>query len=122
MEGKKQPPPASGIENPSVLDLVTHDPKTDEYALIMVETREWDDSDQQLEQLQAKINNYLHFALDGALAKTYPQATGKPVRIQVDCPRQPKGKTADFLARAEEAARGQGASLRRKRPLTLRPS
>jgi hypothetical protein len=98
----------TGIEQVDAVDLVTHDPKTDEYALIMVETRPWSDSPERLKQLQDKVNNYLHFALDGQLADRYPGARGRPIRIQLDCPARPTGKTADFLRALEEAVHKAG--------------
>lgn len=104
----KDPDTKSGTGQPNVIDLVTHDPKSDAYALIMVQTSKWDDSQQQLDQLQAKINNYLHFALDGDLVRKYPQAAGRPVRIQLDCTTPPSVKTEEFLAPIEKAARKMG--------------
>lgn len=87
---------------------MTHDPKADEYALITLETRPWQGEVEQLKQLQTKVNNYLHFALDGELVQKYPQAVGKPVRIQLDCESEPAGETADFLNRVGDAVRRQG--------------
>ncbi|MFL6142477.1 MAG: DUF6572 domain-containing protein [Labedaea sp.] len=88
---------AAGIEHPNVVDLITHNPRTDEYALIMIENREWNGSPEQLEQLQLKINNYLIFALDGGLVREYPQSAGCPVRLQLDCVQWPSGQAAQFL-------------------------
>lgn len=102
MPPKERTEPKSGIANPNVMDLVTHDPKSDEYALIIVETRKWDEIPQLLEQLQEKINNYFHFALDGELIKRFPEAVGKPVRIQLDCAMPPSGKTAELVARVKQ--------------------
>jgi hypothetical protein len=104
----ENPEPKSGPGQPNVIDLVTHDPKSEEYALILVQTGEWEDSPQQLDQLKAKINNYLHFALDGDLVRKYPQAAGKPVRLQLDCTSPPSPKTEEFLAPVEKAVRQRG--------------
>lgn len=42
----------AGIHDTTVIDLVTHDPASNEYALIMTETRPWTDSPEQLSQLR----------------------------------------------------------------------
>ena len=89
----------AGIADTYVLDLVTHDPDSDEYALIMIETREWGHSPDQLAQLQEKINNYTAFALDG-LADRYPDSVGRPLRFQLDCVSPPIGEYADLVAHA----------------------
>lgn len=86
----------SGVEDPYVVDLVTHDPKTDEYALIMVETRAWDGSDERLQQIFEKVENDVSFA-HGQMMKLYPQALGKRIRVQLECTSHPEPKTARFL-------------------------
>jgi hypothetical protein len=85
-----------------VIDLVTHDPKTDEYALIMVEDRPWQNTPEQLGQLRAKINNYAMFALDEGLIRTYPEAADRPLRLQLDCIEAPTGEAAQIVALATE--------------------
>ena len=50
---------ASPITKPGVIDLVTHDQKTDEYALVLVETRKWEEGREQLEQLQGQLQGVL---------------------------------------------------------------
>lgn len=87
----------SGVENPNTVDLVTYDPKTDEYALIMVETRAWDGSEERLQQISKKAENYVSFALYGQMTKLYPEALGKRIRLQLDCESPPDPKTARFL-------------------------
>lgn len=88
---------SSGIEQTDVIDVIAHDPATDVVTLIMRESRPWDGSDQQLFQLQEKINTYLSFALDGEMVEAYPQFTGKPVRLQLDCHGMPDERVRGFL-------------------------
>jgi hypothetical protein len=92
----------SGVANPNTVDLVTHDPETDEYALIMVETRAWDGSEERLQQISKKVENYLSFALYGQMTKLYPEALGKRIRLQLDCESPPDPKTARFLEEARK--------------------
>ena len=45
---------------------------------------DWDDSEEEQALLLQKINNYLHFVIDGGLSQHYPQTKGKRTRIQID--------------------------------------
>lgn len=81
---------------------MTHDPKTDEYALIMVETRRWQNSPDQIVQLREKIDNYAMFALDEGLIRAYPEAANKSLRVQLDCVEPPTGEAAELVALATE--------------------
>jgi|SRR6185437_16713534 len=73
------------VDNPNVVDLITHDPATGEFDLIMVADWDWtDEPELRLAQLAHKIENYLGFALDGGLIAQYPQADGAPLRLQLD--------------------------------------
>jgi hypothetical protein len=92
----------AGIEDSNTIDLVTHDPETDEYALIMVETRRWANSAEQLAQLREKINTYAMFALDEGLIRTHPEAANKPLRVQLDCVEPPTGDVAELIELATE--------------------
>jgi hypothetical protein len=94
--------PPAGIPNPAVLDSIVHDPVEDRVSLVMVETRPWDGSSEQLFQIQEKINSYLSFALDGEMAETYPHLAGKPLGLRLDCFQYPDDKTIDFLDRIEQ--------------------
>jgi hypothetical protein len=91
----------AGIHDTSVIDLVTQDPASGEYALIMTETRPWTDSREQLSQLREKISNYAMFATDEGMIRAYPQAAGKPLRIQLDCPSPPSIQAAALIERAQ---------------------
>ena len=73
------------VDNPNVVDLITHNPDTGEYVLIMVAEWDWaDEPEARLAQLEHKIENYLIFALNGGLAAQYPDAEGEPVRLRLD--------------------------------------
>ena len=86
-----------GVEHAHIIDIVAHDAKTGEVALIMLEPRPWDGSELQMFQLQEKLNAYLSFALDGEMAEAYPELSKLPLRIQVDCATMPEGAVLDFL-------------------------
>lgn len=85
------------VEHANIIDLIAHDPATDEVTLIMKEPRIWDGSDQRLFQLQEKINTYLSFALDGEMAEDYPQFAEKKFRLQLEAPASPDARTMQFI-------------------------
>jgi hypothetical protein len=86
----------------NVIDVIALDPKTDEVALVMQETRPWDGTDLRIYQLQEKVNTYLSFALDGEMAESYPAFTGKALRLQLDCVTAPDARTLHFLSVVRE--------------------
>ena len=88
----------TGIDNPHVIDLVTHDPKRDEYALIMFATEPWD-KDSVL-SLQEKTKSYLNFIKSGQLLAKYPEARGKRVRFQLDHAHEISPLAMDFVSAA----------------------
>jgi hypothetical protein len=71
------------VSNPSVIDIVSYDARTDAVVLSLVEEREWGLHGELLIDLQAKLNHYLAFVLDGQLAQEYPQYVGKGVRFEL---------------------------------------
>jgi hypothetical protein len=85
------------LEHTNVIDLIAHDPQTDEVVLVMVEKRAWDGSDLQLFQFQEKLNTYLSFALDGEMAEAYPHFAGKKLRVQLECLEHPDARMNEFI-------------------------
>ena len=88
----------SNIKNsPSVIDIIAHDPKTDEIVLVMNEPDAWDGSDPRLHALQERFNAYASFLLDGELAETHPELVGKSARIEVRCAHVPDPRAIELL-------------------------
>jgi hypothetical protein len=98
----------SGIQNPTVIDLVTHNPETDEYALIMIQTEPWNDSNEQLDNLVGKINFYFSVAIEGDLVQRFPGIAGSPLRFQLDCPSPPTSSIAELIDLVEGRLREYG--------------
>lgn len=98
----------SGVANPKLIDVVTRDPKTDTYKLVLVEDRPWGADEDQLQQLQDKLNRYLSYALDGHLHKQYPSSIGRPIQIQLDCFHTPDRETEALLQEIEAAILSYG--------------
>jgi hypothetical protein len=85
-----------------VVDLIAHDPKTDEAVLIMNEPRPWDDSDERLHELQERFNTYVSFLLDGEFAEWDPKLAQKPARIELRCAELPEGRALDLLSKIHD--------------------
>jgi hypothetical protein len=98
----------AGIEDADTIDVAAYDPKTDEYVLIMIESRPWNQLPEQLLQLREKVNNYVVFALDEGLVTAYPEAANKAICIQLDCVEAPAGESADLLALIERSLKERG--------------
>ncbi len=91
-------PEVSNSKNQTgVIDLIGHDPKTDEAVLVMNEPHEWSDSDEQLLALQERFNAYASFLLDGEMAEAHPELAGKAARIELRCTRMPDARTLELL-------------------------
>jgi hypothetical protein len=94
----------SGSEDPNnddrvgVIDMLAHDPKTDEAVLIMNEPAAWDGSDDRLLELQERFNAYVSFLLDGEFAEWDGELAQKPARIEVRCAHMPDARAIDLLA------------------------
>jgi hypothetical protein len=65
------------------IDFVGHHPATDVVTLGIVEEREWDGSEEMRVELEAKIQNYFSFIVDGQFARMYPAYAGKPIEMKL---------------------------------------
>jgi hypothetical protein len=94
---------ASGSEHPGnenrvgVIDMIAHDPKTDEAVLVMNESEPWNGSNERLLELQERFNAYVSFLLDGEFAEWDPKLAQKRVRIEVRCAHLPDAQALDLL-------------------------
>ena len=102
---------SNGVANPAVLDALGEDRVTGEVVLVMFEPRPWNLGDQQLFQLQEKLNAYMSFALDGELVEQLPQLAGRPVRIQLNCSEPPPENVVTFLGKVREQISYQGVNF-----------
>jgi len=103
------------VQESNVIDIVTYNSDKDRVMLVMVETREWGDRGALLPELQAKLNTYLGYALDGQMACDYPAYASKPVRIELRTQHQPTSREQQFLdivAKQDLQRRGIGFGWR----------
>lgn len=91
-----------GVAHPGVLDAFAYDGRRDTLVLAMYETREWTHGEQQLFQLQEKLNAYASFILDGEMTESFPQYADRPVEIQLRTTHEPSDVALRLLATARE--------------------
>ena len=85
-----------------VIDVVGHDPKTDEVVLVMKEDEPWTGEDEQLFRLQERFNTYVSFLLDGELSESHPELAQKRARIDLRCAHMPENRTIDLLGQIRD--------------------
>jgi hypothetical protein len=91
-------PEDSDIKNRTgVIDMIAHDPKTNEVVLVMNEPNEWEGSDEQLVSLQERFNVYVSFLLDGEMAEAHPELAGKRTRVELRCAHIPDTRALELL-------------------------
>ncbi len=94
-----------------VIDLITRDPKSGEYALYLVEDGPWpteedhDAWDQALRRIQDRIYDLVESALDGRVAQLYPQTQSQRLGIQVDSPHGCPDGLGQLVRRMDEHTR-----------------
>jgi hypothetical protein len=107
----------SGSEHPNsedrvgVIDMIAHDPKTDEAVLVMNEPGSWDGSEQRLHELQERFNAYVSFLLDGEFAEWDPKLARKRARIEVRCAHVPDARSLDLLGQIHDQLAHQEIKL-----------
>jgi hypothetical protein len=98
--------------DPGKVDLVSIPKSRSVVDLHIVQDTPWIGSDDQITTLQQKINNYVSFALDGALEDNYPETAGLPWRIViVSREGQPDSRTSFVLDQITSAVRQYGGEL-----------
>ncbi len=96
----------------SKVDVVALTPDGATVELVVVADAPWTGSDAQLQSLQAKVQTYVSFALDGPLLQQYPDARGLPWRIVIHSQSgQPHERTSTFLHALAERLSGYGGEL-----------
>ena len=99
------------VDNPDVVDAVGIERASGIVALTISDHLEWDDHNQILLALQEKINRYVAFIESGEVFESYPQAVGKPLRIDVVCKHTPSESGMRFLSAAREVVEQAGWSF-----------
>ena len=85
-----------------LIDMIAHDPKSNEAVLIMNEPEPWDASDERLFDLQERFNAYVSFLLDGEFAEWNPDLAEKRARIEVRCAYMPDNRAIGLLGQIRD--------------------
>jgi hypothetical protein len=85
-----------------VVDMIAHDPKTNQAVLVMNELEPWDDSNERLFRLQERFNAYVSFLLDGEFAEWDPKLAQKRARIDVRCAQMPDTRAIELLSQIRD--------------------
>jgi hypothetical protein len=85
-----------------LIDLIGHDPKSDEAVLVMNEPDPWDGSDERVFELQERFNAYVSFLLDGEFAESHPDLAMKLARIEVRCAHTPDARAIELLGQIHD--------------------
>ena len=96
---------------PDVVDIVATSPDGTMVGLTMIETRPWDGGTRQLLELQAKLNGYITYVLEGQLAKEHPDSADKQPVIVLQCADEPTEDVQAFLNEAEDLLQARGIRL-----------
>jgi hypothetical protein len=88
------------IEDPDTVDLVVAR-RDGTVILSMFEERPWDGSDARLEQLEAKVNSYVSFVVDGHMDRQHPDLDYTSVLVRLDYLGRMDERTRDLLPMIE---------------------
>jgi hypothetical protein len=79
-------PAKRGGQRQVKIDLVTENPQTGIFSLVLVEVGPWESGTaaQQLRRLQERLYDCIDAAVDGQVAGRFPASRGRPIRIQLD--------------------------------------
>jgi hypothetical protein len=93
------------------IDLITVSPSGDTVYLIMTIVGTWNGSNERLRKVQDRFNDYMSFALDGEMARRFPELLGKKVHLRIDCECPPDPASMSFLDKLREVGGRDGVSL-----------
>jgi hypothetical protein len=85
-----------------MIDVVAHDPKSDQVVLVMNQPERWTGATEQLFHLQERFNTYVSFLLDGELTETHPELAQKVARIELRCAHMPDAHAIDLLGQIRD--------------------
>ncbi len=90
----------SSERHETVVDFVAKGDSPDQWKMVLVEEGPWPGSiDDQLQRIQERMYDCIDAALDGKLAKRFPEAKGKNMVVQLDCYNVPKEEVKEFFDR-----------------------
>lgn len=102
------------VDQTDVVDAVGLDPETGRVTLLIADHLDWEDAEGHTRALQEKLATYVAFVESGQLAEECPEASGRPVEIELFHLFAPSEEGASTIASAQAllARRGLRLSLR----------
>ena len=81
------------------IDLITRNPAHGGWSMVLVEEGPWPQEQiaTNLRRLQERLYNCVDAALDGKLAKQFPESSGKPIVIRLDAYNVPEQEVKEFF-------------------------
>jgi hypothetical protein len=100
------------VDQPDVVDFVTVDDVTGAVVLSISDHLPWHGIDEHLLKLQAKLNHYLAYCLDGQLHRDHPELAECRVEIRHVHKFSPDEAGKGFLAKGTAALEAEGIIFR----------
>ena len=100
------------VDQPDVVDFITIDNATGDVVLSISDHLPWHGVDEHLLQLQAKLNHYLTYYLDGLLQRDHPDFARRRIEIRHYRKFAPDDAGQGFLAKATAALETEGIAFR----------
>ena len=99
------------VKDPEGIDFVQLDGRAGEIVLSISDPLPWGE-ERRLELLQRKLERYIEFVQGGELQKGYPEAAGKPVRVEIKFAYPPDPQGLQFLWGCQKRLLEHGLVLR----------
>ena len=100
------------VQDRELVDMISIDEPTRTLCLTMVEPRAWSDDHVRAVELEAKLNQYLHYLASNQVRRDYPDADERPKRIELVCHFEPPESFWPTLAQIETQLRRLDLSFR----------
>ena len=81
-DGEQGDGEGDGDDEP-VINFIFNSPDGEEYVLVLVESRPWDEPGV-IDELADRIDLVVRYVLDGDLVREFPETAGRSVRVHVD--------------------------------------
>lgn len=99
------------VDQPQVIDIVSKDGEGSTI-LTISDHLNWENTKEHLIVLQEKINTYLAFLDSGEIYEKYPEAKGRPIKIEVMFHYQLNPEAYSFLAKIKSIVEDAGYNFR----------
>jgi hypothetical protein len=98
--------------DPAKIDFITLSPDGSTALLYIVVDSKWSGSDDELDSLMNKIDNYVGFATDGQMTSTYPETAGLAWNVVIDFQSgAPDARTSEVLEVLGPRVESSGGAL-----------